>query len=712
MAESTDSTQQTVMSGWLFKWTNILRGYQKRWFVLSNGYLSYYRNQDEGDHSYRGSIYIHGATVHSEEPNTFSIISSEESYHIKTSNETEKHTWIAALELVKQDQSKIVSDVSLSGLTGRLRGKLQDLHACQKILEYHDRALQSSLSAIEVSSTLETIVPKIQEVNERAAEFRASTSALINACSEYLDLAQCQADKWIRLHQTGKQKRVWSVNVVALMRRLTLNKHEVSKDASSTANERSKVSSNSTDVDPGPSCSGVKKSTLLMYPAFAGRGKNKQAKTTDLGNTDPPDEDSKQTADTSVKIFEEGKSKGVKSQRKKQESAKSNPICPELVERRSRIPNRPPCSMSLWNVVKNSVGKDLSRVPIPLHFSEPLSFLQRITESFEYAHLILDKASDLKDPAEQIAHVAGFAISSYSTTPYRTSKPFNPLLGETYECDRISDFGWKSIAEQVSHNPPTAAIHCEGKQWTCWLDQTMTMKFQGQNIFFIPSGDIHLKFNCGNHYVWNKVTSTLHNLIIGKMWIDQEGDMDIKCFTNGFSCKVSFKSPGYFGGEPHKVKGSVYDKEGLTMLHLSGSYVSKVELVRISSRDHHSKHGSSCGEVIWSSHALANGSDKYYNFSTFACQLNEMESGIAPTDSRYRPDQRFMENGQVEEAEKKKLELEDRQRSARKGEEENHAPVWFQKQKCPFTQKEMYVYNGEYWSSKESQNWSRCPIIF
>lgn len=29
--------------GWLLKWTNYLKGYQRRWFVLSNGLLSYYR---------------------------------------------------------------------------------------------------------------------------------------------------------------------------------------------------------------------------------------------------------------------------------------------------------------------------------------------------------------------------------------------------------------------------------------------------------------------------------------------------------------------------------------------------------------------------------------------------------------------------------------------------------------------------------------------
>ena len=29
--------------GYLWKWTNYIKGYQKRWFVLANGLLSYYR---------------------------------------------------------------------------------------------------------------------------------------------------------------------------------------------------------------------------------------------------------------------------------------------------------------------------------------------------------------------------------------------------------------------------------------------------------------------------------------------------------------------------------------------------------------------------------------------------------------------------------------------------------------------------------------------
>jgi hypothetical protein len=68
-----------------------------------------------------------------------------------------------------------------------------------------------------------------------------------------------------------------------------------------------------------------------------------------------------------------------------------------------------------------------------------------MTEELEYSS-VLDMAAKTNDSWEQLAYVAAFTISSYSTTATRVNKPFNPLLGETYECDRTDDLGWKSIA--------------------------------------------------------------------------------------------------------------------------------------------------------------------------------------------------------------------------------------------------------------------------
>lgn len=63
-------------------------------------------------------------------------------------------------------------------------------------------------------------------------------------------------------------------------------------------------------------------------------------------------------------------------------------------------------------------GKELSKIPIPVNFSEPLSMLQRLTEDYEYS-TILDQAATFTDPAQQLAYVAAFTVSSYATTACR-----------------------------------------------------------------------------------------------------------------------------------------------------------------------------------------------------------------------------------------------------------------------------------------------------
>ena len=58
--------------------------------------------------------------------------------------------------------------------------------------------------------------------------------------------------------------------------------------------------------------------------------------------------------------------------------------------------------------------------------------------------------------------------------------------------------------------------------------------------------------------------------------------------------------------------------------------------------------------------------EKCYNFTQLAVELNELEEGVAPTDSRLRPDQRLMEQGLWDDANSCKLLLEEKQRAARR----------------------------------------------
>lgn len=61
---------------------------------------------------------------------------------------------------------------------------------------------------------------------------------------------------------------------------------------------------------------------------------------------------------------------------------------------------------NIWAVLKNCIGKELSKITMPVVFNEPLSFLQRMAEYMEYAQL-LRIAAQQEDPIERIQYVIG-----------------------------------------------------------------------------------------------------------------------------------------------------------------------------------------------------------------------------------------------------------------------------------------------------------------
>lgn len=68
-------------------------------------------------------------------------------------------------------------------------------------------------------------------------------------------------------------------------------------------------------------------------------------------------------------------------------------------------------------------------------------------------------------------------------------------------------------------------------------------------------GIAHLVFKkSGNHYTWRKVTTTVHNIIVGKLWVDNHGEMDISNHRNGDKCHLKYSAYSYFSREiPRKV---------------------------------------------------------------------------------------------------------------------------------------------------------------
>jgi hypothetical protein len=119
------------------------------------------------------------------------------------------------------------------------------------------------------------------------------------------------------------------------------------------------------------------------------------------------------------------------------------------------------------SILKSMIGKDMTKMTLPVSFNEPTSLLQRVAEDMEYTDL-LDTAADRTDSTERLLYVAAFAASEYASTIGRVAKPFNPLLAETYEYAR-PDKGYRFFIEQVSHHPPVGAAYAESKKWDYYV---------------------------------------------------------------------------------------------------------------------------------------------------------------------------------------------------------------------------------------------------
>ncbi|XP_076349714.1 oxysterol-binding protein-related protein 1-like isoform X6 [Tachypleus tridentatus] len=359
------------------------------------------------------------------------------------------------------------------------------------------------------------------------------------------------------------------------------------------------------------------------------------------------------------------------------------------------VPVFPKNESGIWSVLKHCIGKDLSKITMPVVFNEPLSFLQRLTEYMEYSFL-LQKANECDDPLDRIQYVAAFAVSALASNWERLGKPFNPLLGETYEL--------------VRHNET---------------------------------------------YTWTNVTCCVHNIIVGKLWFEQYGTLELTGHDTGLIVVLNFKQAGWFCKDLHRIEGFIYDKQKTKLRFLYGKWTEYLKSAEIEAYEDyictHPKNvcppdraqplsgqntsmfsntptsspvhtpkkiaekfhsftrcfSSSAGKaasaeyssilstpvrddvngiipkcdsslsldilnsvILWQADPRPENSAKYYYFTLFAMALNELDDDLRhqlpPTDSRLRPDIHKLELRDIDGAAYDKNRLEEKQRESKK----------------------------------------------
>ncbi|XP_023549813.1 oxysterol-binding protein-related protein 1C-like [Cucurbita pepo subsp. pepo] len=700
--------------GILYKWVNYGKGWRRRWFVLQDGVLSYYKihgpdkivvNEETekgskviGEVSMRrisrhkngfsnqtlqfplrrkpfGEVHLKVSSIRESrsDDKRFSIFTGTKRLHLRAETREDRVAWMEALQAVKElfprmSNCELMAPMDfLSVSTDKIRQRLLEEGVSETAIQDTENIMKTEFAALQ--NQLLLLKQKQWQLIDTLRHLETEKVDLENTV---VDESQRQSNDPRAL--PGQLEKF----------------SDVSATESDDDNERVDAAEEETDEDENTF---FDTRDFLSSSSFKSNGSDYRISSFSSDDEGLCTVDSEEEVDPSIRSV--GTNYPYVKRRKK---------LPDPVEKEKGV--------SLWSMIKDNIGKDLTKVCLPVYFNEPLSSLQKCFEDLEYSYLI-DRAYEWGrrgDSLMRILNVAAFAVSGYASTEGRSCKPFNPLLGETYEAD-FPDKGLKFFSEKVSHHPMVVACHCEGNGWRFWGDSNLKSKFWGRSIQLDPVGVLTLEFDDGEVYQWSKVTTSIYNLILGKLYCDHYGTMRIQG-NRDYLCKLKFKEQSIIDRNPHQVQGVVQDKTGRTVATLFGKWDESMHYVK-GDCSHKGKGFDSLSEahLLWKRSKAPKFSTRY-NFTRFAMTLNELTPGLKeklpPTDSRLRPDQRCLENGEYEMANSEKLRLEQRQRQARKMQERGWKPRWFAKEKGSDT----YRYIGGYWEAREQGKWDSCPDIF
>ncbi|KAK3826447.1 MAG: Oxysterol-binding protein-domain-containing protein [Linnemannia gamsii] len=831
---ATTPGQPPRLEGTLFKWTNYASGYKARWFVLEDGILSYFHNQEDAGNACRGSINLRIAKVwiDSNDKQRFDIIGKGSiRYHLKAGHANEAKRWILALTQSKQwieetsgsdrpsfmdsrqsinlaasdsirtkngaesilsrGRTTIKDNMSTASLSVRSRSsslspegivadqaKLPHVESFVAMNNYVQNQIQMQAELAENLIRLQRAaeVPEDSEIMRLTLATHESSLAVKDSVFKLHSMTQDREVYWQRVLEQESQKReLWEESLKALsqeqleMQRVLQRAEESNRKMKKSRSVRSKASTptlrqNSVLVTQTPTEIQPAEGTPIVPKTESGDEKDSDASDdsdfesgdeffdavgdddiVELDDQDDEDHFSETTVDAGQP--EDGSSQTVAVSSKSHGGPYVAPSFKGYPEKnRERLPTKQTSlrpDVSLWAILKNSIGKDLSKITLPVYFNEPTSMLQRMAEDAEYIDL-LDKAARQRGATERILFIAAFAMSNYSSTIGRVAKPFNPLLGETYEYCR-EDKQFRYISEQVSHHPPISACYCESPNYNFFAEVDVKSKFWGKSFEVLPKGTSHVELKVPKafaegtqeiltdpndenkfieHYSWRKVATCVQNLIVGTPWIDNYGDMLITNHRTGETCLMTFKARGWRGKDAYEIRGAASDSRGKEVWEVAGRWDSRLVARRAggghggdlgsdavaegaiqTAEDDHGDMGARAASPSASLHIKSRSAGSLtakqvlllwkrdpvpstptpFNLTPFAMTLNdcpdELKKHLCPTDSRLRPDQRAMENGDFDVANTEKQRLEEKQRAKRRllpaGKE--FQPRWFKR---------------------------------
>ncbi|XP_018419259.1 PREDICTED: oxysterol-binding protein-related protein 10 isoform X2 [Nanorana parkeri] len=115
------------------------------------------------------------------------------------------------------------------------------------------------------------------------------------------------------------------------------------------------------------------------------------------------------------------------------------------------------------------------------------------------------------------------------------------------------------VAEQVSHHPPVSCFYCECKEKKICVNTHIwtKSKFLGMSVGVSMVGEGVLKLmEYGEEYIFT-LPSAYARSILTVPWVELGGKVNIICAKTGYGATVTFHTKPFYGGKVHRVTAEV-----------------------------------------------------------------------------------------------------------------------------------------------------------
>uniref|UniRef100_A0A2K5HNX6 Oxysterol-binding protein n=1 Tax=Colobus angolensis palliatus TaxID=336983 RepID=A0A2K5HNX6_COLAP len=578
----------SIMEGPLSKWTNVMKGWQYRWFVLdyNAGLLSYYTSKDKMMRgSRRGCVRLRGAVIgiDDEDDSTFTITVDQKTFHFQARDADEREKWIHALE-----ETILRHTLQLQGLDSGFVPSVQDF---DKKLTEADAYLQILIE--QLKSMVESIKHCIVLLQiAKVSKFYFQLPFTINPVDAIYQPSPLEPVISTMPSQTvlppepvqlcKSEQRPSSLPVGPVL--ATLGHHQT-PTPNSTGSGHSPPSSSLTS----PSHVNLSPNTVPEFSYSSSEDEFYDA------------DEFHQSGSSPKRLIDSSGSASVLTHSSSGNSLKRPDTTESLNSSMSNgtsdadlfdshddrdddaeagsVEEHKSVIMHLLSQVR--LGMDLTKVVLPTFILERRSLLEMYADFFAHPDLFVS-ISDQKDPKDRMVQVVKWYLSAFHAGRKGSvaKKPYNPILGEIFQChwtlpndteentELVSEgpVPWVSknsvtfVAEQVSHHPPISAFYaeCFNKKIQFNAHIWTKSKFLGMSIGVhnIGQGCVSC-LDYDEHYILT-FPNGYGRSILTVPWVELGGECNINCSKTGYSANIIFHTKPFYGGKKHRITAEIF----------------------------------------------------------------------------------------------------------------------------------------------------------